>query len=215
MEFLKKLFADGEALTFEQLQQKITEAKLNIVNLTDGGYVSQAKYKASTDQVTDLQGRLATRDTDMAELQRKLTAAQADASKLPEVQSSLTALQTKYATDQTTWQEKIAHQEYEFRVREKANGVKFSSNAAKRDFIREAMDKGFKVDGETLMGYEDFFTSYKAANPGAVIEDTPTPDPEPSPAPTIIVPSKNDPKAGEKAVFGFHFNGVRPFPKQE
>ena len=141
MEFLKKLFAEGESLTYEQLQQKITEAKLNVVNLTDGGYVSQAKHKAATDQVADLQGRLAARDTDMADLQQKLAAAQADASKLPEVQSSLTALQTKNATDQTAWQQKIAKQEYEFRVREKANGIKFSSNAAKRDFIREAMEK--------------------------------------------------------------------------
>ena len=214
MEFLKKFFAEGESLTYEQLQQKITEAKLNIVNLTDGGYVSQAKHKAATDQVADLQGRLAARDTDMADLQQKLAAAQADASKLPEVQSSLTALQTKYATDQTAWQQKIAKQEYEFRVREKANGVKFSSNAAKRDFIREAMEKDFKVDGETLMGYEDFFSAYKAANPGAVVDDTPPADPKPAPAPTIVLP-KNDPKAGEKAVFGFHFDGVRPRPKED
>ena len=103
MEFLKKLFAEGEALTYEQLQQKATAAKLNIVDLSDGKYVSQVKYKAATDQVADLQGQLAARDTDLTDLQTKLTAAQADASKLPDTQAALTALQTKYTTDQATW----------------------------------------------------------------------------------------------------------------
>lgn len=215
MDFLKELFAEGEALTFEQLQQKAAAAKFNVVNLAGGGYVSQAKYNALSQQVTDLQGQLATRDTDMADLQGKLTAAQADASKLPEAQSALTALQDKYATDQAAWQQKINKQAYEFRVREKAGTIKFTSPAAKRDFISQAIGKEFKVDGETLQGYEDFFNTYKAENPGAIVEDKPAAgDPAPAPTPTIVLP-KSDPKAADKAVFGFQFNGVRPRPRED
>ena len=50
-EFLKKLFetVDGqpEAMTYEQLEEKIKGDKnLKIVNLADGGYVAEDKFKA-------------------------------------------------------------------------------------------------------------------------------------------------------------------------
>lgn len=41
--------------------------------------------------------------------------------------------------DGITWQQKIAAQAYEFAIREKAGEVKFSSNAAKKQFIADAM----------------------------------------------------------------------------
>mgnify|MGYP004569710465 CR=1 FL=1 len=213
MEFLKKLFAEGEALTYEQLQQKATAAKLNIVDLSDGKYVSQVKYKAATDQVADLQGQLAARDTDLTDLQTKLTAAQADASKLPDTQAALTALQTKYTTDQATWQEKVQKQMYEFQVREKAGAIKFTSAAAKRDFISQAIGKDFKQDGEKLLGFDEFVTSYTADNPGAI--SVPDPEPDDNKEPPRIVLPKGKPESSDKAVFGFNFNGVRPRPKED
>lgn len=220
MEFLKTLFGNGESLTFDQLVAKVKEAKLNVVNIADGSYVSKAKYDdkvgALQQQVTDLQGQITQRDTDMTDLKSKLTAAQADAGKLTEVQNQLTAMQTKYDADKTAWESKTAQQAYEFMVREKANGLQFTSPAAKRDFIREANGKGFKVDGETLLGYEDFVTKYKAENPGAITEPKPA-DPapaDPQKAPQIVLPAgkQSDP---EKSVFGFHFHGVRPKPEEK
>lgn len=221
MEFLKALFGDGEALTYEQLAEKVKEKKLNVVDLSGGDYVSKAKFddrsRDLTQQITDLQGQLTKRDQDMTDLNQKLTAAQADASKLVEVQSTLTGLQTQYEADRKDWDNKIAQQRYEFMVREKAGTLNFSSAAAKRDFIREANGKAFKVDGETLLGYEDFLTKYKADNPGALVEANPNPDPDPTKpddpkAPAIVLP-KTQTQEPEKSVFGFHFNGVRPKPE--
>lgn len=219
MEFLKALFGNGEALTFEQLSEKVKENKFNVVNLADGSYVSKSKFddrvNALTQQVTDLQGQITQRDADMADLNTKLTAAQADASKLTEAQTALTSLQGKYDTDRQQWAAKIEKQKYEFMVQEKAGTLKFSSAAAKRDFIREANGKDFKVDGEILLGYENFVTKYKAENPGALIEDKPA-DPAPADpkAPAIVLPKTKTPEP-EKSVFGFHFNGVRPKPAEE
>lgn len=215
MEFLKALFGNGEALTYDQLVEKATAAKINAVNIADGSYVSKAKFddKVNTlsQQVTDLTGKITQRDTDMSDLQAKLTAAQADAGKLTDAQSALTALQTKYSADQTEWQQKVQKQQYEFAIREKANGMKFTSPAAKRDFIREATGKEFKVDGETLLGYEDFVSKYKTENPGAVVDDKPADPPaEPDKKPPVIVLPNGKPAADDKSVFGFHFNGVRP-----
>jgi len=222
MEFLKALFGNGEALTFEQLAEKVKESKFNVVNLADGSYVSKQKFddrvNALSQQVTDLQGQITQRDTDMTALNEKLTAAQADASKLTDAQTALTSLQGKYDADRQAWDDKIRKQKYEFMVQEKAGTLKFSSAAAKRDFIREAIGKDFKVDGETLLGCEDFITKYKADNPGALVDEKPAdpndPGADPKTPPAIVLPKTKTPEP-EKSVFGFHFNGVRPKPVDE
>lgn len=202
MDFLKALFGDGQ-LTYEQLVEKAKEAKLNIVNLADGGYVSQAKFddkvNGLTQQVSQLNEQISQRDADMATLKKNLEAAQADAGKLPEVQQSLSDLQTKYANDKQTYEANMAKQRYEFAIRERANGLKFSSTAAKKAFVQEAISKEFKMDGDTLLGYEDFVTKYKADDPGAfVVETPPANDPPTTPPPSITLPGKHDKPNGAK-----------------
>lgn len=219
LEFIKGLFKDGEALTYDALEQAATEAKINGVNIADGSYVSRNKYddkvNTLTQQVTDLNGQVAQRDTDLADLQAKLTAAQTDASKLTEAQTALAGLQSKYDADKQALEKQIARQSYEFMVREKANSLQFSSTAAKKEFIREAIAKDFKVDGETLLGYEDFVTKYKADDPTAFVTEKPgEPTPEPKKKPEIVLPS-GTPTPDDKNGFHFGFTGVRPMPKAE
>ena len=220
MEFLKALF-NGEALTYEQLAEKVKGAKLNVANIADGSYVSRAKFDDTTNglkqQVTDLQGQLSRRDTDMADLSTKLAAAQADAAKLPDAQNALTAMQSKYDADKKDWETKTARQAYEFAVKTEAGKLDFSSAAARRDFIRGAMDAGFKMDGETLLGFTDYVQKYKTDDPTAFKAEAPTtptqqePTQEPTP-PTIVLPSS--PAPSDKNVFGFNFHGVRPKPTE-
>ena len=200
MDFLKALF-NGEALTYEQLLAKVQEGKMMVVNIADGSYVSRDKFNDKvntlTQQVSDLQGQITQRDADMADLNNKLTAAQADAGKLSEAQTALTGLQSKYETEKQEWEHKNAQQAYEFMVRERANTLQFTSSAAKRDFIRAANENGFKVVGESLLGYDEFVNKYKADNPGALVEDKPDPTPTPQPSPTIVLPN-NPPNPGAK-----------------
>lgn len=63
LEFIKSLFKDNEALTYEDLEKAATEAKINGVNIADGSYVSRDKFNdkvgALTQQVTDLAGYVA------------------------------------------------------------------------------------------------------------------------------------------------------------
>lgn len=192
MEFLKSLFGD-DSLTYDQLASKITENKLKVVNIADGSYVSRAKFddnvNALNQQVTDLQGQLSQRDTDITGLNDKLLAAKADTSKLAELQAALTGLQSKYDQDKKDWDAKTKKMQYEFLVREKANTLKFTSEAAKRDFISQANGKKFQVDGDTMLGYEDFVTKYKADNPGAMAEEKTEPQPAPNQTPRIVAPS--------------------------
>lgn len=213
MEFLKALFAEGEALTYAQLAEKAEAAKINAVNLAAGGYLSLDKHNdkvnALTQQVDTLNGQIAQRDADMANLQKQLSAAQADASKLGEVQSTLTDLQTRYDTDKHDMENKLARQAYEFAVREKTGALKFSSVAAKKAFIQEAIGKGFKQDGDTLLGFEDFVAKYKADDPGAF--EAPAADPA-APVPQLVLPTGQDKNQGSVSPFQFNFAGVRPKP---
>jgi outer membrane murein-binding lipoprotein Lpp len=221
LEFLKDLFKDGGALTYDQIEAAATEAKINGVNIADGSYISRAKYddKVNTlnQQVKDLNGQVTQRDADLTDLQTKLTAAQTDATKLTEAQQALTGLQSKYDTDKQAWEQKNAQQAYEFMVREKANGLQFSSRAAKNEFIREAISKDFKVDGDTLLGYEDFVTKYKADDPTAfATENTQQQQTPPEKKkPDIVLPGNQPPAPDDKNGFHFGFTGVRPMPKPE
>jgi outer membrane murein-binding lipoprotein Lpp len=223
MEFLKALFPDGGTLTYDQLIDKIKEQKLNVVNLAEGGYVSKNKFddetKRLSGQVTDLQGQLTQRDTDMEGLKSSLAAAQADAGKLADVQKSFTDLQAKYTAEKGDFEKKISQQSYEFAVKEKANSLEFSSVAARKAFVQEAIGKEFKLDGETLLGYDDFVAKYKADDPGAFKAAPADPNPEGgqnTPPPAVVLPSGSGASgtAPDVGGFNFAFNGVRPRPKE-
>lgn len=201
MDFLKELFGT-EALTFDQLMAKVAEKKLNVVDISGGQYVSRAKYddrtKALEGQITDLKGQIAQRDTDTATLKEQLTAAQGDAGKLAEIKQNLADLQAKYDADNQAWAAKLSKQAYESLVREKANSLSFTSPAAKRDFISQLTGKALAVEGDSILGGDDFVAKYKEENPGAFVEPKPDPEPAPAPTPTIVLPSGNPPKPGQR-----------------
>ena len=197
----------GEEL-FAQVDAKINEVNANqpdktkhvrFADLSEGGYVSRSKYddkvNGLTQQVTDLQSQITQRDTDLAGLNEQLTSAQADAGQLAEAQKQLSALQSKYDKDSKAWEAKNAQQAREYAIRNVANEQKFSSAAAKRDYIRELIaDSNVKMDGDALIGYTDFMAKYQTNNPDAFVQETPPADPAPTdPAPTIVLPGKSTP----------------------
>ena len=196
------LYAQVEAKINEVNASQPDKSKhVKFADLSEGGYVSKTKYddkvNSLTQQVTDLQGQITQRDADLTGLNAQLAAAQADAGQLAEAQKQITVLQSKYDKDSKAWEAKNAQQAYEYEIRTRANDLKFTSAAAKKEFIREAIAQQFKQDGETLMGYTDFVTKYQESDPGAFVKDTPEPNPAPAPAPepgpTIVLPGKSTP----------------------
>jgi outer membrane murein-binding lipoprotein Lpp len=216
---------------YEQVKNRIDEVNkgqtdktkcVRFADLSEGGYISTDKYNsqvnALTQQVNDLRGQITQRDSDMKKLNEQLTAAQSDAGKLTDAQKALSDLQTKYSEDQKAWEAKNQRQAYEFMIREKANGHKFSSNAARRDFISQAISKDLKVDGENLIGYGDFLKVYMEENPGAIVveenkDDAPAPNSGNKP-PQIVLPNAQQQGAAGQSPFNFNFNGVRAKPTE-
>lgn len=169
-----------------------------------------------TGKADDLQKQLDQRDADLKDVQGKLTAAQADAGKLTEVTEQLGSLQTKYDTERQEWAQRQQEQAYEFAVKTATSALKFTSAAAKRDFERGAIEKALKMEGDKILGFDDYVKAYQEADPGAFVpaEDPAPADPTPQdPTPTIVLP-KGNPGGSEKSAFGFSFHGVRPAPKE-
>lgn len=183
---IKEIFekAENGTLTYENFENAIKESGAKFTDLSEGKYVSKAKYdddlKAKDSSIEQLNATISQRDTDLAELQTKLNDAGTDATKLAELQASFDSLQTKYAEDTKAYQQQLADQKYEFAVKEFANGKEFTSQAAKRDFIRSLMNEKLKMKNDLIIGADDFATAYANDNADAFVVKS---EPE-APAPT-------------------------------
>ena len=206
-----------------QMQAKINEfnaaqtdadKRAKFVDLSEGGYVSRNKFDDKVNglqsQINDLQGQIGQRDTDMTALQKQLEAASTDSSKLTEAQQALANLQNQYAQEKTDWENKINAQAYEFRIRELSNGLKFSSKAAKTEFVRDAIAKGFQIDNGKVLGFDDYVDSYRQADPEAFIAEEAPAAGEDKPKPEITLGAQGQNPTRSETGFGFHFQGVRP-----
>lgn len=224
---IKELFekAENGTLTYEQFEAAAKAGNAKFTDLNEGNYVSKSKYtsdlKAKEDQIETLNGTIATRDTDLTALKTKLEAAGADADKLATLTNDFTALQTKYTEDTKNYQAQLAKQAYEFAVREHANTKKFTSEAAKREYIRSMSAENLKLKDNVIIGAEDFDKLYTEKNADSFVVENPDQNP-PTPAgagnlPQFVAPTPGGtpaPASDNAFASAFHFTGVRPIPKE-
>lgn len=162
------------------------------VDLSEGGYVGREKYDRVSEQVKDLQNQINQRNTDMADLKTQLETAAADGTKLSEAQKTISQLQSQYEEEKQNWETKLNEQAYEFRIRELTSGIQFSSNSAKNEFVRGALGKKFAMEGDQVLGFDDYLKTYKESDPGAFKSEAPKNDP----VPTLVLPGSGQAPAG-------------------
>lgn len=219
---LKELFekAENGVLTYEQLEAAIKEAKANFVDVAEGGYVSKHKYedelKAKDTQITTLNDTIKQRDTDLEALKGKLKDAGTDATKLAELSTNLETLQTQYDNDIKDYQTKLASQAYEFAVKEFASTKKFTSNAAKRDFVQAMIAKNLKIENNTIIGADDFVKLYTTDNADAFVVEEKKDDQGGDKKPKFVGSTNPSEKGQPDNAFlsAFNFTGVRPVEKE-
>lgn len=218
---IEELFKKSEngTLTYEQFVQLAGTSKF--ADLTEGNYVSKEKYtddiSARDTRINTLNDTIGTRDKDLATLQEQLKNAGTDADKLTEVNTKFADLQKQYDKDTKAYQKQLKEQAYQFAVKEFANTKKFTSNAAKRDFINSMLSKNLQVENDRIIGAEDFVALYSEENSDAFAKEEPTPvTPEPAKphfaAPTGGQPMPQDPTGGFGKAFNFTY--IHP-PKQQ
>ena len=212
MDFLKDLFGE-EALTWEQFSEAVTSKGFKVADLSKGNYVSKKKFddeiKTRDTTISELNSTISVRDNDIEDLKQKLeTGGQDNETKVKELLTQISTLQSQYESDKSELETKLSKQAYEFAVRDFANGQKFTSTAAKRDFEREMISADLKMKDNSIIGANDFVTSYKEKNADAFV--TAEPEPTPEPKPTFIQPTPPTPQPSDNPFDAlFNFNGVR------
>lgn len=220
---IKELFdkAENGTLTYEQFQTLMGTAKF--VDLSEGNYVSKRKYDddvASKDtQIAKLNETIATRDKDLTGLKEQLTQAGTDAEKLTQLTGEFDTLKSKYDNDTKSFKAQLKKQAYEFAVKDFASSKKFTSNAAKRDFIQSMIAKDLKFENDKIIGADDFVQMYSEENADAFVVEQNNPKPQEEPKkPQFVNPTQgSEPSGTEQNAFlnAFHFMGVRPAVQQQ
>lgn len=226
MKDVKELFdrAEGGVLTYEQFMELAHEANAKLVDLNEGGYVSKNKYEseleAKTREIETLSGTISTRDTDLETLKKQLEEAGADTTKLADLTNQFNQLQSKYDTDSKAYKQQLADQAYAFAVKEYAGTKQFSSQAAKRDFIQSMIAKQLKMDGDSIVGVDDFVKTYTENNADAFIVEEDLEDYEyNNNVPQFVGPTSGaESTQSQDATGGFlnamHFTPIRPMPNE-
>lgn len=191
---IKELFdkAENGTLTYEQFEAIAKEADAKFADLSEGNYISKHKHEdelnAKLKEIELLNETVGARDVDLADLQAQLKEAGEGYIKVDELTEALKDLQGKYDSDVQGMKKQLSDQAYEFAVKEFASTKEFTSEAAKREFIRAMKDAALKVDKNgNILGKEDFATAYAAENADS-FKVAKEPEPITEQAPQVIKP---------------------------
>lgn len=217
---IKEIFDKATGpIDFSTFEKLTTESGAKFADLSEGKYVSKDKFDNEVSSregtINKLNETLKERDKDLKNLKTQLTDAGTDSKKLEELQTQFGNLQTQYKTDTENYKAQLGKQAYEFAVKEFASGKKFTSNAAKRDFINSMIAKNLQMEGDKILGAEDFVSSYSTENADAFVVEKETPQEPQTPPPTFsktVNPNTSAPQQQSDNPFGFHFSQVRPRP---
>jgi len=156
MEFLKALFgttADGnpEALTYDQLAEKVTAGKLKVVNLADGGYVSKDKHK----------NEIETRDAKISGLETQLSEANTTIQSYKDmdidgIKKSASDWEQKHATDTKALQDQLDSMARSHAADMFMANYKFSSKAAAAGIRAEFEAKKFELKDGAFVGAKEW-----------------------------------------------------------
>ena len=213
---IKDLFDSAEdgTLTWEQFEEAVKSKNAKFVDLSEGNYVSKSKYDADTKELNAI---ISTRDTDLGDLKKKLNDAGVDATKLQELTKNISELQEKYDNDVKDYQKQLKKQAYEFAVKDFAGTKKFTSKAAKRDFINSVLSEELDMDDKGIVGIDEFVSKYSAENEDAFVKEKETKEKSSeNPKPRFVASTQGGATPEDETkgfASAFHFNEVHPSKK--
>lgn len=90
------------------------------------------------------------------------------------IKAEIDEWKNKYEIDTQTLKDSLSQKDYDYKISELTNGLKFSSNGAKKSFMNDLKEKGLKLENDTLLGFDDFVKSYQETDPDAFMKETET-----------------------------------------
>lgn len=129
-------------------------------------------FKEKDETITKLTTEKETLSSQLTEVNEKVKGF--EKMNIEEIKNSAKEWQDKYDNDTKELNNKLSKQQYDFKVKELTNGLKFSSESAKRTFINDLIAKELKLEEDKILGYDDFVKSYQESDPNAFAkEETP------------------------------------------
>lgn len=194
-EFLTALFGktdagEPEALTATQLVERINADKnLKLVNISDGGYVSEDKFKRKETELKGVQDQLSEANKTIQSFKDM---------DIDGIKKSAEDWKDKYNKDTADLKKQLADQERAHQVDKFLGAYKFTSKAAEAGVRALFESKDFKLEDGTFLGAKDFMKGLQENDDykGAFVADDPAPpaDPDPNPDPN---PKPPKPKWGD------------------
>lgn len=142
---------------FNQVKEKLGDKTLLI---NENNYINKQKFDDLNDDKKALEKQLEEANKKIEELSKVDTA---------DLQKEIDDWKSKYETDTKSLNEKISKREYEYVIKDLVSDIKFSSESAKRTFIRDLSDKQLKLEDGKLLGFDDYKKEYEEKDPGAFL----------------------------------------------
>ena len=192
MEFLKEIL--GEEL-YSKISEKVNSYnsdennknnQVKIVNIAAGNYISKDKFDAKETELAGTKQQLVDANTTIKTYEDM---------DVENIKQSVKDWETKYNDDTKALQDKLNQKDYDRMVEKKVEGLKFSSNSAKKSFTTDLIAKELKLENENLLGFDDFVKEYKESDPTAFEKEE---DSNQKPKPEFGSPTQGEPsKASE------------------
>jgi hypothetical protein len=195
--FLEELKIGDQSLTKEQIDSIMAE---------NGKDIEATKAKADkTQEIENLKSQLSEKDKLIEEANVQIenfkgmdvegTKKAADEWKTKFEQAAAEA-----KTKEAEYQQKLTEQAYEFKLNETVSSLKFPNELTKNAFMNELKAKKLPLEGDKLLGFDDYIKEVGEKNPGLfVTEEAPT-----NPTPEVVLkPTGGQPIENNNNWFGW------------
>ena len=174
---LKELL--GEEL-FNQVQAKLKEAEGDVKLLVnDGNYIPRERLNEKTEKITLLEGQLEESKKQLTERDNQLEQLKNDSQASEQLKSRITELETQNKKTAEEYEDKIKQQDEEFQTKLEKQKFDSALELALRDgkaknpkAVKALLDtEKIKLDGESLLGFEDQLKVLRESDPYLFGED--------------------------------------------
>ena len=210
---MKRDFLKGLKIEVDGKEVNLTDAIIDSIISENGKDIEAAKAKADKSQeIENLKSQLSEKDKLIEEANVQIenfkgmdvegTKKAADEWKTKFEQAAAEA-----KTKETEYQQKLQEQAYEFKLNETVSNLKFPNELTKNAFVNELKAKKLPLEGDKLLGFDDYIKEVGEKNPGLfVTEEAPT-----DPTPEVVLKPTNNPTQNTNAM-NFNFTPIHNIP---
>lgn len=119
---------------------------------------------------------------------------------IQEYQEKFKAKEEELKTKEAEYQQKLQEQAYDFKLNETVSNLKFPNELTKNAFVNELKAKKLPLEGDKLLGFDDYIKEVGEKNPGLFVTEEAPKDPTPE---VVLKPTGGQPIENNNNWFGW------------